>query len=167
MQRVLVIGCSGAGKSTFAKKLAERTGLPLVHLDQLYWQPGWQKTPDDLYAQRLQSALEQAGWIIGSNSSTLPMRLKRADTVIWLDLPRWRCLSRVLKRVTTSYGKVRPDAAPGCPERVDLEFLRYIWSFHRLHNPRMARALDDHGPHVQLYLFTSDREAQAFLDGLS
>lgn len=167
MQRVLVIGCSGAGKSTFARKLARRTGLPLVHLDQLYWLSGWREAPADLYARRLETALAGAQWIIdGSNSSTLPQRLERADTVIWLDLPRWRCLWRVSKRVAMTYGTVRPDAAAGCPERLDLEFLWYIWHFHRLHNPRLARALDEHGRHVQRHHFTSDREAHAFLGAL-
>lgn len=166
-ERALVIGCSGAGKSTFSRALGSATGTPIIHLDQLYWEPGWKVADPAVYRRRLEAALAGERWIIdGSNLSTLSIRLPRADAVFWLDLPRWRCLLRVAKRVTSGFGRIRPDSAAGCPERFDPEFVAYIWNFHTRHNPRMAKAIAEHGRHLQLRRFVSDREAQAYLDTL-
>ncbi len=129
--RVVVIGSSGAGKSTFARKLGARTGLPVTHIDQLFWQSGWVPTPTAHYRERLAEVVAQDRWIIeGVNASTLDLRLPRADLLIWLERGRLACLTRVARRVTGSYGRVRPDMAPGCPEGLpDAAFLAYIWTF--------------------------------------
>jgi adenylate kinase family enzyme len=132
MQRVLVIGISGAGKSTFTRKLAARTGLPVIHLDTEFWQPGWKITPREQWRPKVAKLVEREAWIMdGSFGASLDLRLPRADTVVWFDYPRHVCLRRAIWRVLTSYGRVRPDLAPECPEKFDLEFLRYIWGFQR------------------------------------
>lgn len=87
----------------------------------------------------------------------------RADTLIWFDYPTLLCLWRALKRVAGSYGKVRPDLAPGCPERIDIDFLRYIWSFNRVQRPRILRQLAEHGMHLQPIVIRRDADARAFL----
>jgi adenylate kinase family enzyme len=166
MQRVLVIGCSGTGKSTFARPLGARTGLPVIHIDQLFWHPGWVQAPPEVYLGRLEAALARERWIIdGNNPSTLDLRLPRADTIIWLQRPRIACYWRIARRVLSSYGRVRIDMAPGCPERFDWEFLKYIWKFPNRYRPRMLAALDRNRAWDRTLVLRSDREARAFLQG--
>jgi adenylate kinase family enzyme len=130
MQRVLVIGSPGAGKSTLATKLAALTGLPLHHLDQLHWNPGWVESTAAEFDERLAALTATPRWIIDGNyGRTLAPRLARADTVIDLDFPALLCIARALGRIVKARGTVRADMAPGCPERFDLEFLAYIASF--------------------------------------
>lgn len=162
MQRVLVIGSPGSGKSTLATELARRTGLPLIHLDQQYWRPGWVETPADEWDRRLAEIVAGDRWIIDGNySGSLERRLDRADTVIDLRLPAWRCVWRILKRVASSRGRVRADMAEGCPEQLNLEFLVYTATF-----PRHARKRTDvrlaryTGRHIVL---RSPREVRSFL----
>jgi adenylate kinase family enzyme len=167
MRRVLVIGIPGAGKSTFARKLAAKTGLPLIHLDAQFWQPGWKVTPHAKWRAKVASLVEGDAWIIDGNyGETLDVRLPRADTVTWFDYPRTICVGRALWRVITTYGRVRDDLAPGCPERFDLEFLRYIWDFNDKLRPQIVAMLEAHGGHLAPIVFGRDREAEHFLDGV-
>ena len=136
MQRILVIGSPGAGKSILATKLAALTGLPLIHLDQQYWQPGWVEPDEAIWQLRLNEIIAADQWIIDGNyGGSLALRLTRADTVFYLDYPSWRCVARLLGRIATTRGKVRPDMAPDCPEQFDLGFIGYTASFrwHRRH----------------------------------
>jgi len=167
MQRVLVIGCSGTGKSTFAIAVGELTGLPVIHIDQLFWQPNWTQVPHELYLARLDQAVAGERWIIdGNNPSTLDRRIPRADTILWLHRSRAVCYWRVVRRVIVSYGQVRPDMAPGCPERFDWDFIRYIWRFPRFYRPRMVEALDRHDAWARTIVLRSDAESTAFLCNL-
>ena len=114
MQRIMIIGCGGAGKSTLAKKLGERTGLPVVHLDQIWWSPGnWEHLSKEEFDARLAAEVEKECWIIDGNfNRTLDIRLERADTVIYLDFPRWLCLRGWIGRVIRNWGHAREDMAP-------------------------------------------------------
>ena len=142
MQRVLVIGSPGAGKSTLAAKLACRTNLPLIHLDQHAWLPGWKEMDRQQWQARVRELVAGREWIIDGNyTGTLAMRLERADTVVLLDYPAWLCLGRVLRRVVTTRGRVRADMAEGCPEQFDLGFLLYIALFRRRQGSRNERML--------------------------
>ena len=125
LRRVVVLGCSGAGKSTVAAALARRTGLPVVHLDEHFWQPGW-VMPDEASWRVVQCRLVAAPtWVLDGNySSTYDERLPLADTVVVVDASRWRCLLRVLRRTWRLRGT---EVAVGCPHRVDLGHLRYVW----------------------------------------
>jgi adenylate kinase family enzyme len=127
MKRILVIGCGGAGKSTFSKKLSDKLDLPLVQLDRLFFKPGWIEQEDLVFAELLQIELERDEWIIDGNYlKNLPLRLKYADTVILLDLNRWICTWRVVKRWLFQEGY----QAVGCPQKVDLPFLKYVfWDY--------------------------------------
>ncbi|WP_102126450.1 DNA topology modulation protein FlaR [Deinococcus planocerae] len=99
MRRVPVIGCPGAGKSTFARRLAARMGLPLTHLDELYWHPGWKRVEPSMWHRRLAEVLGGEAWILDGNfSSTLLERAYRADTVFFLRPPRRVCLWRAFWR---------------------------------------------------------------------
>lgn len=164
-QRVVVIGSSGAGKSTFACRLGAATGLPVTHIDQLFWQPGWVQTPKPLYLERLATVVAQDCWIIeGVNASTLDLRLPRTDLLIWLERSRLACLGRVALRAASSYGSVRPDMAPGCPEQLpDFEFLTYVWTFGSRIAPRIEAAIDQHGMRERTVRLASDADAEAWL----
>ncbi len=142
-RRVLVIGCAGAGKTTFATALAQITGLPLIYLDRHYWQPGWIPTPEGAWHQRVSDLAQQDSWIMDGNySNSLAVRLARCDAVVFLDLPRLTCLWAVLRRVVVSQSVRRPDLPDGCPETVDWEFLRWIWNFPAQSRPRIVQALE-------------------------
>jgi adenylate kinase family enzyme len=167
MQRVLIIGISGAGKSTLARALAARTHLPLIHLDREFWQPGWVMTKRDIWRPKVEALAAGERWIMDGNyGGSLDLRLPRADTVIWFDYPRLKCLRRALWRGFTSRGRVRPDLAAGCPEKFDADFYRYIWGFNGLERNGIIRALREHGGHLQPVIFRHDGDARAFLASL-
>lgn len=145
-RRIAVLGSSGAGKSTLAVALRADTGLPVVHLDKEYWQPGWTEPDRDAWNARLAGLAAAPEWIIdGQYGSSLHARLTRADLAIFLDLPTSVCLWRVGRRIAGSYGRVRPDMAAGCPEKVDLEFLHFVATFRRLQRPKVVAALNGSG----------------------
>ena len=163
MQRILIIGCGGAGKSTLARALGEKTGLPVVHLDSLFWEPGWVESSREVFDARLMAELEKPAWIIDGNyARTLPVRLQKCDTVIYLDFPRWLCIFGVLKRVLTTYGTVRPDMPEGCPERFDWEFLKWVWNFNARNREKMFAQLQTLPPE-RLILLRNRREVRNFL----
>jgi adenylate kinase family enzyme len=166
VQRVLIIGSPGAGKSTFARQLAPLVDLPLIHLDAEYHLPGWVERDPVEWDDKVERMVSGERWIIDGNyGGSMDRRLARADTVILLDYPGLLCVWRVLKRVTTLRGKVRPDAAPGCPERFDLEFLAYVAAFRRVKTPVTERRLSSFAG--EIIRFSRPREAQAFLDRLA
>ncbi|MDQ2079063.1 adenylate kinase [Xanthobacteraceae bacterium Astr-EGSB] len=161
-ERVLVLGCAGAGKTVFARRLAQSTGLPLVTLDQEYWQPGWVEPDKPHWVAKVETLIAAPRWIMdGTYLGTLPLRLARADTVIFLDLPRWVCLWRAITRILRNFGRTRDDMAPGCPERFDWKFLTYIWSFPSTHRPRVVEAL--HGFPGALTVCRNSRDAGSCL----
>ena len=160
MERVLVIGCSGAGKSVFSRRLSERTGLPVIHLDREFWQPGWMPTAPDAWRQRVAALAAEPRWIMdGQFGRTLALRLTRADTVFVFDMPRWLCLARVLRRTVRHFGRTRSDMAPGCVERFDREFLIYIWNYKHTHRPRHQAALEGFAGEVIVLRRPSDARA--------
>jgi len=165
MQRILVIGSPGAGKSTLSHELVARTGLPLFHLDKLFWLSGWIERDQDEGRAELAEVLAGERWIIDGNyGSTLPMRIARADTVVWLDYPTWRCLGRVFKRWWQYRGRARPDMTEGCPENLNLEFLLYVLNFKSAWRHRNAAALGGFGG--QVLRFSDPRQAEEWLDQL-
>lgn len=165
MRRILVIGCGGAGKTEFAWRLGERLRLPVHHLDRLWWRPGWVATSPDHFDAELAEILRTDAWIMDGNyRRTLPERLRYADTVIWLDYPRRVCLRRVWKRFRRYRGTARPDMTPGCPERLDWDFLRYILRFPQDTRPRLEAALADFPGRI--FRFKSPAEARRELERL-
>ena len=139
MRRVCVIGGNGAGKTEFSRRLAELTGLPLVHLDALYWRDNWQPAPREEFLALLQAELDKPAWILDGNMKrTLPHRLTYCDTVIWLDYSAPVCFCGAVKRIIRNYGRTRPDMGGNCPESFDKQkrqFLRSVWTFNRKNRP--------------------------------
>src|SRR5215475_10341980 len=121
MQRILVMGSSASGKSTFSKRLSAITGIPIVSLDALFWRPGWVESDRAEFRERLAEAARQPRWIMDGNyTSYLPeLRRDACDALFWFDLPRVTCMIGVLSRIAGSYGRVRPEMAEGCPEKID------------------------------------------------
>ena len=114
--------------------MGERLGLPIIHLDAYYWRSRWQETDAERWQQLQQKLVQGERWIIDGNyGNTMDVRLTAADTIIWLDFNRYLCLWRVFKRYLQYAGKIRPDMATGCPERLNWEFLQYVWNFPKLH----------------------------------
>ncbi len=147
MNRIVVIGCSGSGKSTLTRELAGRTGIPAFHLDQLYWQPGWVPHPDlASFRKSVDAIVAGDRWILdgGFYDAAGPARFERADSVVLLDLPTRTCLYRAVRRWWTYRGETRPDLAPGCPEKFDLEFYRYILSYRTKQTPKGDALLARH-----------------------
>ena len=166
MQRIMIVGCSGSGKSTLARRIGAALGLPVVHLDQQYFYPGWVEKPQSEFDAILDENVAQERWVMDGNySRTFPRRLPRAQAVIFLDFPTWFCLYRVLKRIITSLGKVRPDSAPGCTERFDLTFLGYVLNYNPRSRPKMLKAMEGFsGEFVRL---TSVKQIDVFVEKLS
>lgn len=131
MRRVVILGNSGTGKSTFARKLGRRLGLPLIHLDVLYYGPAW--TPGDpmVFRERVARATAEAAWIL--DGAFLPLvgdlTLPQADLVIWLEQPRWLALRRAVWRCVEPSGFGRADLPVGCRDSPSREMLRDIWTF--------------------------------------
>jgi adenylate kinase family enzyme len=164
MQKVLVIGSSGAGKSVFAARLAERTGLPLIHLDAIYWRPGWVKTPKDEWVRTVDGLLARGRWVMDGNyAGTLDRRLAACDTVVFLDLPRTVCLWHAVKRRIAFGHGARLDMIPGCSERLTWEFIRWIWEYPRTQRPRVLASLAELRPDQRAVVLRSNAEIDDFL----
>ena len=166
MERILIIGCSGSGKSTLARALKDKLGLPLIHLDQLWWQENWEHATREDFDARLDMALNMDRWIIDGNySRTIAQRLGRCDTILYLDFGRWDCLLGVLRRYLRNRDRVRPDMAPGCKERLDWEHLKYIWNYNKNNRVRNYTYLAQ-AKHAKHIVLKNRKEVKAFLQQL-
>jgi len=164
LERVLVIGSGGSGKSTVAAELADVLGLPLIHLDALYWSAGWVPTPPDEWRRRVEELIAQPRWVMDGNyGGTLDLRLGRSDMVVFLDLPRVVCLWRVLKRQLRFRGRSRPDMPPGCPERLSWEFITWIWTYPIRRRGAILAKLNALRGSARVVVLSSAREARDFL----
>lgn len=167
MRRVLVIGSGGSGKSTFAARLGKRTGLPVIHLDTLYWRPGWEPTPREEWAALVDELLGRDEWIMDGNyGGTMERRLAACDTVVFLDLPRTLCLWRVVARSIRYRGRTRPDMREGCDERLTWEFVSWVWDYPRASRPGVLKRVRELKSGQQVFHLRSTREVLRFLDAL-
>lgn len=167
MNRILIIGNAGAGKTTFARRLAQLTGLPLIHLDRLFWQGEWETVSREQFDTRLAAELSKPSWILDGNfNRTIPLRLSYADTVFFFDLPTATCLWGITERLFRYYGKTRPDMGGHCVERLDKkkgELYRHVFTFNREHREHYRRLLTE-ATGVTVITFRSRRDADAYLN---
>ncbi len=163
--RILVIGCSGGGKSTLSRRIASRFGLDHISLDRdVIWLPGWLLRPkaEQLELTRILTAGER--WIMdGTNTSTFDIRVPRSDIVLWVRMPRWLCIWGVVGRWLRHRGDTRPEMAPGCPEKIDLDFLRFVWTWEKVYGPRVLSGLEIHARHTPVRVVKSRGEMRHLL----
>ena len=158
MQKIIVIGCPGSGKSTFAGKLHQITGIPLYYLDMLYWNADKTTVEKSVFLARLAHVLQGDTWIIDGNyASTMEQRLAACDTVFFLDLPPAVCLAGVRAR----RGKSRPDM-PWIETEEDAAFISYIQRFQAEQRPQILHLLDKYHD-KKVITFTSRAQMDAFL----
>jgi adenylate kinase family enzyme len=166
VQRVAVVGSGGAGRSVFSKELGRRTGLAVIHLDRHHWAPGWVETPAAEWRVVQAGLLGEERWIVDGNyGGTFDIRFERADTVIVLAIAPWRCVVAALRRSLQNRGKA--VQADGCPERVDVDFLRWIWRYPANSRPRLDEALKRYAGGLRIVELRTRRETAAFLDSVA
>ncbi len=144
-KKILIIGSAGSGKTTLSKKLNKKLSLPIIHLDKYYWRPNWQRVSDDEWEKTIKKFSNQKTWIMDGNySKTIATRLQYADVVIFLDIPRYICLLRViLRRFKIFSNKKRVDIPQDCKERMSFEFYKWIWNFSKRSRPGILELLEN------------------------
>lgn len=161
MKKAVIIGCPGAGKSTFARNLHNITGLTLYHLDLLNWNPDRTTVPKEVFLERLDCILGREDWIIDGNyGSTMEMRIRECDTVFFFDIPTEVCLEGVRARI----GKQRPDM-PWVEEIEDDEFIGFIKNFREHSYPKIIDILNKY-PDKTILWFKSHKDSDGFLSRL-
>ena len=168
MKRVLVIGPGGSGKSTFAKRLGQILGIDVKHLDSFYWRAGWTKPAEEDWINQVNELTSGESWILDGNfGGTLALRVERCDTIIFLDMPRILCLWRVTKRRLTYRNRSRPDMADGCKEKIDLEFVDWVWNYSSRSRPRVLKLLQENKARKKIVWLRSNAEVERFLRSVS
>jgi len=167
MKRIAIIGPGGAGKSTLARQIGAKTGLPVVHLDAVYWHKGWVETPKVEWAETARELASRPEWILDGNyGGTMDLRLAASDTIIFLDLPPALCAARVLLRFLKYRSQSRPDMAAGCPEKLDFVFLQWIWNYRRDRRPGILTRMNAYAEGRRLVHLQTPGQVRRFLASL-
>jgi adenylate kinase family enzyme len=167
MKRVLILGPSGSGKSTLGERLGRILDIPIIHLDQYYWKPNWVPTPKDDWQIKVNSLINSDSWVMDGNyTSTLRLRASAADTIIFIDIPRRLSYLRILIRFLRFRGRTRPDVTEDCPEKIDFDFIRYIWDYPRTRKPKILRFLERQEGSKNVYLLQGQKDVEIFLHSL-
>lgn len=162
MKKVIIIGCPGSGKSTLSRALHEKTGIPLYHLDMMFWNADRTTVEKKVFLERLSAAMEQDEWIIDGNyGSTMEQRLEACDTVFFLDYPVDVCLEGIRQR----RGKPRSDMPWFESGEEDAEFIGFIKNYNSESRPQVMELLEKYA-HKDIFIFRSRAEKDAFLNQL-
>ena len=168
LQKILVIGCCGAGKSTFSKKLQSILNLEIIHLDKYYHKPNWEEPEKAEWEKIVHTLVQKSSWIMDGNfSGTMDVRIKSADTIIYLDYPTLKCFWRVIIRIFKYHGVARSDMANGCKEQFNLEFLHFVLTFNSKNRKRFIQKLNLIKDEKKVLVFKTDKQADKFLAQLS
>lgn len=161
MQRVMIIGCGGSGKTVLARQLGARLDIAVTHLDGVYFDADWNRLDGDAFAHLQRELVAADRWIIDGNyASTMAIRLARADTVIFLDLPTWVCLWGIAARRWRYRGGQHPD---GVYDRISWSVIAYVWGYRRRMRPRVTRMVDAYAAETRYIRLTSRRSVTRFL----
>lgn len=168
MRRVVILGNAGSGKSTLAAHLAERLGAPAIHLDALFWGPGWSEPPIEAFRERLAEAHAGEAWVSDGNyaAATFDLRLPRAEAVVWLERPWPLCALRALRRAVRGQFDPAERLAPGCRDGLDrrlVERLRFITGFERRNRPRIEALIARLRPDIPVVRLLDEAQAAGFL----
>ena len=159
MKKIMVIGCPGSGKSTFSRTLHKLTGIPLFHLDMMYWNSDRTTVDIAVFREQLSNTLQKDEWIIDGNyGSTMELRLQACDTVIFLDYSLNVCLDGIKER----RGKARTDM-PWIENEEDAEFIEFIKNYNSQSRPKVMELLDKYSQ-KHIYIFKNRNEANKFLN---
>lgn len=164
-KRVLIIGNAGGGKSTLAKRLSRAKGLPLHHLDQLQWNPGWVATPLDEFHRLHDKLVATEYWIIDGFATweSIERRFEAADTIIFVDHPLWVHYWWAVKRQAKCVFRPRPEFVEGCPMLpMTGKLLKMIWQVHRDARPRLLAFVRRFGSGRHVYHIRSPRQLRRF-----
>ncbi|MCK0470416.1 DNA topology modulation protein [Halalkalibacter sp. APA_J-10(15)] len=165
MKKVILIGSGGSGKSTLARQLGHKLKINVYHLDALFWKPNWVGVPKDEQRKVQNDLVNKEEWLIDGNyGGTMDIRLNAADTIIFLDIHRTICVYRACKRMIQYRNKIRPDMGEGCEERIDLNFLKWIWNYPKTKRPDILIKLEQLSEDKQIIILKSPNEVQRFLD---
>ena len=167
MKKIIVIGSSGAGKSTLARKLGAKLGIEVFHLDQLLWKPNWVMSTLDYQIDIQNNVIVKPSWIIDGNfGDTLNMRISAADTIVFLDRSRIVCIYQILKRVRKYNGVSRPDMQSKCPEKFDLNFIKWVWKFPNKQRLDIIKLLQEISDDKQILHLKNKKQIQHFLENV-
>jgi len=168
MRRIIVVGSQGSGKTTLALKLGGKLGLPVIHLDVLYWRPGWKPSETASFRLRVSEAIAGEAWVVDGSFSGLAfdLTLARAEQLVVIDRPRWLCQWRILRRSAFDRDAMRPDLPEGCPEQFDLKLMREAWRYNVERAPVIEAERALYGPDVPVVRLKSDRDIAGFLEAL-
>lgn len=166
--RIALIGNAGSGKTTLGFQLHEKLHIPLYHLDQYYWNPGWQRVDADTFTKTHHDLCDKESWIIdGVGQRVMQYRLERADVIIFLDIPTYVCLWRVIKRSLFSLGKVTPGNPEGCKQQLFtlkfLDFLRWVSNFNKNYRPGTMAMLNEIKNQKQVHVVKSTKEIRELI----
>jgi adenylate kinase family enzyme len=165
--RIMIIGCCGCGKTTLANALHKILKLPVVHLDKLYWKPGWIESTKEEWIEKQNMIVMDDEWIIDGNyAGSLDIRLNRCTSVIFLDYSRWICTYRIFKRFLRHIGKTREDMAEGCQERIGFRFLKFVWNFPKHSRYKNYQKMIKYDDVVKLVL-KNPRETRKFVNEIN
>ena len=160
MKKIIVIGCPGSGKSTISRELHNKTGIPLYHLDMMYWNADKTTVEKSVFLERLSAVLEKDEWIIDGNyGATMELRMAACDTVFFLDYPFDVCLGGIKER----RGKPRSDM-PWIETEEDAEFIEFIKNYNEQQKPKVLELLEKYSD-KNIVIFKSREQADAFLNG--
>lgn len=164
MGKVVIIGSGGSGKSTLARQLGEKLKINVLHLDSLFWKPGWVETPREEWIDSQQELVKLESWIMDGNySGTMEIRLNAADTIIFLDIPRIICIYRAFKRMIQYRNKTRPDMGEGCYERFSFKFFKWIWQYPKLRKPKILEKLEKLSKEKEVIVLKSPKDVEGFI----
>jgi adenylate kinase family enzyme len=163
-RRVIVIGSPGAEKGALSRAIAEKLKIPCIELERLYWRPGWKKPTEAEWRAQVAELAAREEWVIeGTFPSTLDARVARAEWLVYVDAPMPVCLIRKLKQMLRGRREQKEEVAPGCPPRIDMSLLRFIWNFPTSIGPRINAVIARERRNRTIFILRSKREQEEFL----